>query len=65
MREDLDYDEAAELVARMRAAVKDEWAVTFRAHSGSEEGMGTDLKPSEAESSGDRGKNNRRGAWKV
>ncbi len=64
MREDLDYDEAAELVEAMRAAVKEEWQATFPAPGRTENAIANEAKPSEMEGSGDGG-SGRRGAWKV
>ena len=64
MREDLDYDEAAELVEVMRAAVKEEWQVTFPATGRTESVIANEARTSENEATSDGG-SGRRGAWKV
>jgi hypothetical protein len=69
VRDDLDWDEAAELVEDMRAAIREEWRISF--------GKGTQGRPEaaaekdaqEADVPGvgaaEHGGVNRRGAWKV
>ena len=64
MREDLDYDEAAELVQLMRAAVKDEWEAGSPTNPASKGPMVKDPTNSEAEANAEGG-NGRRGGWKV
>lgn len=64
MREDLDFDEAADLVEQMRAAVKDEWQASFGTPSGLEGTPAREAGFLETTGNGD-GEKHRRGAWKV